>query len=247
MINQNYNKLIELKLNTMAESYIRQSNRKENTSLPFDERFALLIDCQIEDSKNRQIELLRRKATIRIANARVSDIDYFPERKIDKMLTLSLSECDYIASKLNMIVVGATGAGKTYYVSALANAAIDKGIRTKYIRMPDLLYDLNAFRDTPKSFRRKLKNYSSYDLLVIDDWLITPLNETQQSDLFELLELRNESRSTILASQFDSSGWIERLGSNAVADAIMDRVIHNSYMVNICGDKSMREIKSKCR
>ena len=106
MINQNYNKLLELKLNAMAESYIRQSNRKEYTSLPFDERFALLIDCQIEDSKNRQIELLRRKATIRIANARVSDIDYFPERKIDKMLTLSLSECDYIASKLNMIVVG---------------------------------------------------------------------------------------------------------------------------------------------
>ena len=74
MINQNYNKLLELKLNTMAESYIRQSNRKEYTSLPFDERFALLIDCQIEDSKNRQIELLRRKATIRIANARVTSL-----------------------------------------------------------------------------------------------------------------------------------------------------------------------------
>lgn len=245
MINQNYNKLLELKLNTMAELYIAQSNKKEYTSLSFDERFAMLIDRQLEDNKNKQIELLRHKATIRISNARVCDIDYFPERKIDRVLTVSLSECEYISSKLNVIVVGATGAGKTYYVSALANAAVDKGIRTKYIRMPDLLYELNAFRDTPKNFRRKLKNYSSFDLLIIDDWLITPLNESQQSDLFELLELRNESKSTILASQFDSAGWIERLGSNAVADAIMDRVIHNSYIVNISGDKSMREIKSK--
>lgn len=247
MINQNYDKLLLLKLDVMADLYIAQSNKKEYVTLPFDERLAILIDKQIQENKNKQIEQLRKNATIRIKNANVSDIDYYPERQIDKNLTLSLSSCDYIESKLNVIVVGATGAGKTYYVSALANSAIDKGIKTKYIRMPDLLYDLNAFRDTPKSFKRKLKTYSSYELLIIDDWLITHLNEEQQSDLFELLELRNDNHSTILASQFDSSGWIERLGSSAIADAIMDRVIHNSYMVSIKGDKSMREIKSKCK
>ena len=89
--------------------------------------------------------------------------------------------------------------------------------------------------------------YSKYDLLIIDDWLISPLTEAQQSDVFELLELRSDTNSTILASQFEPSGWIERLGSNAVADAIMDRVIHNSYIVNIQGDKSMRETKSKIK
>lgn len=247
MINQNYDKLLLLKMDKMAELYIEQSNKKEYVSLPFDERLAILVDKQLEENKNKQIELLRSKATVRIKNANIADIDYYPERQIDKSLTLQLSGCDYITSKLNVIVVGATGAGKTYYVSALANSAIDKGIRTKYIRMPDLLYELNAFRDTPKSFKRKLKLYASYELLVIDDWLITNLNENQQSDLFELLELRNDKHSTILASQFDSSGWIDRLGSNAIADAIMDRVIHSSYIISIKGDKSMREIKSKCK
>ena len=146
---------------------------------------------------------------------------------------------------LNILLIGATGAGKTYYVCALANSAIDKGIRVKYIRLPDLLYELSAFRGTPKNFKRKLRLYGNYELLIIDDWLITPLTEEQQSDVFELLELRNETRSTVLSSQFTTDGWYDKLGSGAIADAVMDRIIHNSYIVNIQGEKSMRERKLK--
>ena len=245
MINQNYEKLLQLKLDKMAELYLSQTNTKKYNELPFDERMAILIDAQLEDSRNKAIELLRRKANLRIVNANLNDIDFFPDRQIDKILTLKLFECDFIKEKLNVIVTGATGAGKTYYVSALANAAIDKSIRTRYIRLPDLLYEINAFRDNPKSFKRRIKSFASYDLLIIDDWLISPLNETQQSDIFELLELRSDSRSTVLSSQFETSGWISRLGENAISDAIMDRVIHNSYIRNIKGDKSMRERKMK--
>ena len=90
-----------------------------------------------------------------------------------------------------------------------------------------------------------MKTFSNYDLLIIDDWLISPLSETQQSDIFELLELRSDNRSTVLSSQFETSGWISRLGENAISDAIMDRVIHSSYIINIKGDKSMRERKMK--
>lgn len=247
MINQNYDKLLQLNLNKMAELYLDQTNKKQYTELGFDERFAMLIDGELIDKKNKAIELLRRNATIKYNQANIAEIEYYPERKLDKNQTIQFSECNYINEKLNIIVVGATGSGKTYYVSALANAAIDKGIRTKYIRLPDLLYELSAFRETPKNFKRKLRLYSKYDLLIIDDWLITPLTEVQQSDVFELLELRSDTNSTILASQFEPSGWIDRLGSNAVADAIMDRVIHNSYIVNIQGDKSMRETKSKIK
>lgn len=247
MINQNYDKLLQLNLNKMAEVYLDQGNKKQYTQLPFDERFAILIDEELIDKTNKAIELLRQRATIKYPQANIADIEYYPDRRLDKNQTIQFSECNYINEKLNIIVVGATGAGKTYYACALANAAIDKGIRTKYIRLPDLLYELSAFRDTPKNFKRKLRLYSKYDLLIIDDWLITPLTEVQQSDVFELLELRSDTNSTILASQFEPSGWIDRLGSNAVADAVMDRVIHNSYIVTIQGDKSMREVKSKTK
>lgn len=247
MINQNYDKLLQLNLNKMAEVYLDQGNKKQYTQLPFDERFAMLIDEELIDKRNKAIELLRRNATIKYSQANITDIEYYPDRKLDKNLTIQFGECNYINEKLNIIVVGATGAGKTYYACALANAAIDRGIRTKYIRLPDLLYELSAFRDNPKNFKRKLRLYSRYDLLIIDDWLISSLNESQQSDVFELLELRSDTNSTILASQFEPSGWIDRLGSNAVADAIMDRVIHNSYIVTIQGNKSMREVKSKTK
>lgn len=247
MINQNYEGLLILKMDKMASLYLEHSNKKEFEELPFDERLAIMIDAQIADNKNKSIENLRRKATVKIANATIGDIIFLPERQIDKNLTYKLNECNYIKEKLNVIVTGATGAGKTFYTCALANAAINKEIRCKYIRMPDLLYDLSAFRESPKSFKRKLRNYGGYELLIIDDFLITELNETQQSDLFELLELRSENYSTILSSQFSSSSWYERLGSGAIADAIMDRIIHNSYIVDIKGSKSMREITSKTK
>lgn len=247
MINQNYDKLLQLKLDKMAELYLAQSNKKKYTELGFDERLAILVDAEMEDKRNKAIEAMRRSATIRIPQANINDLEFFPDRGIDKNQTLQLHECDYIQEKLNVIVVGATGAGKTYYVSALANSAIEKGIRTKYIRLSDLLYELSVTRDTPKTFKRKLRNLSKVELLIIDDWLLTDLNEEQQSDVFELLELRNEEHSTILASQFNVSGWHEKLGSGAVADAIMDRIIHNSYIITIEGSKSMRERNSKIR
>lgn len=245
MINQNYEKLLQLKMEKMAELYLQQQNVKKYNELPFDERLAILIDAKVEDKKAKATEMLRRKATIRIPSANFNDIDFYPDRQINKVLTFQLNECKFIQEKLNVIVTGATGAGKTYYVCAFANSAIDRGIRVKYIRLPDLLYELSAFRDTPKNFKRKLKFYGNYELLIIDDWLITSLTEEQQSAVFELLELRNEVRSTVLSSQFTTDGWYDKLGAGAIADAVMDRIIHNSYIVNIQGEKSMRERKLK--
>ena len=247
MINKNYERLLLLRHDKMAELYFKQSNKKEYVQLPFDERMAILIDAQLEENKKRSIELLRRKATIRIPQADINDLYYYPERKIDKILTLKLHECDFIYEKLNIIVTGATGAGKTFYVSALANSAIDKGIRVRYIRLPDLLYSLDSCKDNPKSFQRKMKTFQNIELLILDDFLITPLNQAQASIVFELLENRSDIHSTILASQFETPFWHERLGSGAVADAIMDRIIHNSYIIDIKGDRSMRERTSKIK
>ena len=247
MINQNYDKLLQLKLNKMAQVYLDHSNRKEYSDLPFDERLAIMIDEQFIENRNRNIDNLKRKAGVKIQDASIKDVLYLPEREIDRNLIYKLAQCNFINDRLNVIITGATGAGKTYLACALANAAIDKEIRCKYIRMPDLLYDLASAKESIKTFKRKLKNYGRYDLLIIDDFLITELSENQQSDLFELLELRSENYSTILSSQFLSSAWHERLGSGAIADAIMDRTIHNSYIINIKGDKSMREVTSRTK
>lgn len=247
MINQNYDKLLQLKLDKMAEIYLDHSGKKEYLDLSFDERLAIMIDGQFEENKNRNIENIKRKATIKIPSAKTGDILFLPEREIDKNLVYNLVECDYIKNKFNVIITGATGAGKTFLACALLNAAIEKEIRSKYIRMPDLLYDLSSSKSNPKAYKIKLRNYGRYDLLVIDDFLITELNDEQQSDIFELLELRSENFSTILSSQFLSSSWHERLGSGAIADAIMDRTIHNSYIINIKGNKSMREVTSKAK
>ena len=247
MINQNYDKLLQLKLDKMAQVYLEHSGKKEYLDLGFDERLAIMIDSQFEENRNRNIENIRRKATAKIPISKTADILFLPEREIDKNLIYKLAECDYINKKFNVIITGATGAGKTFMACALLNAAIEKEIRSKYIRMPDLLYDLSSSKSSPKTYKIKLRNYGRYDLLVIDDFLITELNDEQQSDLFELLELRSENYSTILSSQFLSSAWHERLGSGAIADAIMDRMIHNSYIINIKGNKSMREVTSAAK
>lgn len=239
MINQNYEKLIKLNLNKMAELYKEQTTNKMYMEMSFDERLALLIDGETDDKYNKLIYGIQRRSNIKMTNAKVSDIKFYPDREIDRALTAKLSTCDYIQDHLNIIVIGATGAGKTYYVSALGNEACKKAINVKYIRLPDLLYDLDQARNRD-NYKKKLRALSRIELLIIDEFLLTPTTPEQQSDILELLELRYNSHSTIFASQFLPQGWHQNLGSGAIADAILDRVIANSYLIHIKGSKSMR-------
>lgn len=146
MINQNYEKLIKLNLNKMAELYKEQSTQQIYLELSFDERLALLIDAETDDKYNKLIYGIQRRSNIKMSNASVSDIKFYPDREIDKVLTAKLATCDYIHDHLNVIVIGATGAGKTFYISSLGNEACKKAINVKYIRLPDLLYDLDIAR-----------------------------------------------------------------------------------------------------
>ena len=222
MINQNYEKLMKLGLTKMAELYLDQTTNKAYFEMSFDERFAFLIDGETDEQHNKRIYGIQKRSNIKMATAKVSEIRFYPDREIDKNLTLKLATCDYINDNLNVIVVGATGAGKSYYVSALGNEACLKGIVTKYVRLPDLLYDLDQARNKD-TYKKKLRALANVDLLII-----------------ELLELRYNNSSTIFASQFLPEGWHKNLGSGAVADAILDRVIANSYLIHIKGKQSMR-------
>lgn len=239
MINQNYEKLMKLGLTKMAALYLDQTTNKAYFEMSFDERFAFLIDGETDEQHNKRIYGIQKRSNIKMATAKVSEIRFYPDREIDKNLTLKLATCDYINDNLNVIVVGATGAGKSYYVSALGNEACLKGIVTKYVRLPDLLYDLDQARNKD-TYKKKLRALANVDLLIIDEWLLNPTTPQQQADLLELLELRYNNSSTIFASQFLPEGWHKNLGSGAVADAILDRVIANSYLIHIKGKQSMR-------
>lgn len=146
MINQNYEKLMKMNLIKMAENYKNQATDKAYLELSFDERFALLIDAETDDKFNKLVQGIKHRSKIKMPHASVSEIRFYPDREIDKVLTMKLSECGYIDDHLNVIVVGATGAGKTFYISALGNSACERAKNVKYVRLPDLLYDLDQAR-----------------------------------------------------------------------------------------------------
>ena len=239
MINQNYEKLIKLNLNKMAELYRDQLSNNLYLEMTFDERLALLIDGETDDKFNRLVSGIQKRSNIKMKNAAVSDIKFYPDREIDRTLTARLATCDYVKDHLNIIVVGATGAGKSFYVSALGNEACKKAINVRYIRLPDLLYDLQQAKNKD-NYKKKLRALSRIELLIIDEFLLTPTTPEQQADLLELLELRYDTHSTIFASQFLPQGWHQNLGGGAIADAILDRIIANAYQIHIKGSKSMR-------
>ena len=127
-------------------------------------------------------------------------------------------------------------------VSALGNAACKKAKVVKYIRLPDLLFELDQARRNGK-YKPKLRLYARAEVLIIDEFLLNPTTQEQQGDILELLELRYDSHTTIIASQFTPDGWHKNLGGGAIADAILDRIVSSSYTIHIKGDKSMRARK----
>lgn len=240
MINENYNKLQSLGLMKMAELYKFYSNDINFEQMNFDDKMSILLDAEVENKRNNHINRLKKNSNIKYQSANISGIKFYPDREIDKALTFKLATCDYIKNHLNIICVGATGAGKTYYVSALCNAACDKEIPVKYYRLQDLLLDIDIARKND-TYKKKITKLGNIPLLIIDDFLLTPTTTQQQVDLLELLELRSEEKSTILSSQVLPEGWHEHLGSSGLADAILDRITSKSHYVYIKGEKSMRQ------
>ncbi len=233
-------KLNEMRLSGMAETYLNQLSNADYQDLSFDERFSLLVDIEYSKRKNNKLDRLIRNANFRYSNASVEDIEYLPDRKLDKSLILRLSECQYIEDNHNVMILGASGNGKSYLASALGVSACRKFYKVKYVRLPDLLEELAVARGQG-IFQKTIKQYKKVDLLILDEWLLSPLENTQERDLLEIVESRHQSASTIFCSQFAPEGWYERIGESTIADAILDRIVHDSYSILIDGKVSMRE------
>ena len=232
-------KLQEIRLGVMAQHFRQQLLNPAMNELAFEERFGLLVDAEWSVRKSNRLKRLIKDACYAIPGACVEDIAYHAERKLDKGSIARLSGCTYIHENRNVIILGATGAGKTYLACALGIAASRNFFSVKYVRLPDLFSDFAIARGDG-TYRNILKKYSQTRLLILDEWLLFPLQETEARDLLEVINARHDQGSIIFCSQFDVAGWYNKIGEATLADAVCDRIAYNSYTIVLSGD-SMRK------
>lgn len=236
-------KLHDLRLSTMAEAFEGQCNDQAFNALSFEDRFGMLVDREWDKRKSKKLQTLIRTADFRYPNACMEDIEYHPDRYLDKAQLLQLSTCKYIIDNHHIILKGASGNGKTYLASALGNAACRNFIKVRYIRLPDLLNEL-AVAQGSGTFEKSIKAYQKVDLLILDEFLLSPLASDQARALLEIVEARTVRGAIIFCTQFEPGDWYGRIGTEndaTVSEAIIDRIIHNSYEIMIEGRISMRE------
>lgn len=235
-------KLKELKLGAMADSYEDQMRNRDYQDISFDDRFGLLVDNEYANRQSNRLQRLIKQAQFKEPLAAIEDIEYHPDRRLDKAMILELASGNYIKQHLNIILMGASGNGKTWISNAFGIQACRQNHKVKYVRLPELLDEfILAKNEADGSFRRLIKKYKGVDLLIIDEWLLTPLPDEHTLTLFEIIESRLKTASTIFCSQTAPEGWYDKLGEALVADAILDRIVHDSYNIIIDGEISMRE------
>jgi len=235
-------KLRSLKLSGMANALEEQGGVPDLKELTFEERLGLLVDREVTVRRNRKLQTLLKKAKLRL-NASIEDIDYRHPRDLDKSLILSLASCQWVEEHNNILITGPTGVGKSYLACALAQKACRQGCRTLYFRLPRLLQELTMARGDGR-YAKMLINLAKNDLLVIDDWGLGPLDDHGRRDILEILEDRHNIRSTIVTSQLPLNNWHEIIGDPTLADAILDRLVHNAYKINLKGESMRKRLKS---
>jgi DNA replication protein DnaC len=235
-------KLKEMRLLGMAGALEDQLQTPDIQSLGFEERLGLLVDREQTERDNRRLKTRLTKARLR-QQASLEDIDYSGSRGLDKGQLLDLGSCKWISERNNLLLTGPTGAGKTYIACALAQKACRQGLTALYLRLPRLFGDLTIAKGDGR-YGKLLVRYSRVDVMVLDDWGVAPMTAENRRDLLEILDDRYEKKSTLITSQLPVEKWHRYLEDPTLADAILDRVVHNAYRVELKGE-SMRKRKGK--
>jgi len=231
-------KLHDLKLTGMIKALTEQQQMAEIDSLGFEERLGLLIDRETTERENRKLTTRLKKAKLR-QSAAIEDIDFRKARGLDKTLILSLAACAWITKGINILICGPTGIGKSYLACALAHKACLEGRSALYLRLPRLFEELRLAKADGR-YGKLMLSYAKTDLLVLDDWGLTPMTDPQRRDLLELMEDRYGLKSTIITSQLPVTSWHDAIGDPTMADAILDRIVHNAHKIEMKGE-SMRK------
>jgi len=235
-------KLHDMKLHSMAQAFQGQLQDASFNTISFEERFGLLVDTEWNTRKSNRLKYLIRAANYAITGASLEDIEYHADRKLDRAQIARLSTCNYISEGHNIIILGATGSGKSFISNAFGISANRSFYASKYVRAHDLLSELAIARDSGQ-YQRIANQYKSVKLLILDDWLLFQTKESEARDLLAIVDARHKKASTIFCSQFEVIDWHARIGEPTLAEAICDRIAHDSYTIMIGGNDSMRKRK----
>lgn len=237
---QTLEKLKALRLGAMATAWEEQQRLVDVASLSFDERFGMLVEAEWTERENKRVGRSLKEAKLRLGQACIEGIDFAPRRELDKAVIRQLASCQWVRQHQVVLITGATGVGKTYVACALAQQACRKGHRAFYRRASRLLDELRLAR-ADGSFTRLLARLARIDVLVIDDFGLAPMTETERTDLLEVLEDRHDLRATVLTSQLPPADWHAYLSEPTLADAICDRVLHQAHRIVLRGPSRRKE------
>ncbi len=235
---QTLEKLNWMKVCTMAQEYGRQLQNPEVQNLSFDDRFSLLVDSEWISRQNKRLANLVKKAGMKY-NCAIEEFVYTPERAANKQTIMQLSSCTWIKDNLNVLIIGATGSGKTFLGCALGNAACRNGFKVLFKRVPRLLTDISISKGDG-SYNRLMRELKNIKLLILDDWGLNVFDHTEGRDLLEVIEDRTQTNSTVILSQLSTGDWHGLFSDPIVGDAVLDRLIHGSYLLKLDTKESMR-------
>ena len=238
-IEETITKLSELKLTSMIAAVRELQQRAPGHELSFDEKLGIVVDREWTDRENRR--LARRIKDAKLSTrASLDNVLSDPERGIEKATIRQLATCSWTKAKQNVVIVGKTGVGKSYLASALADAACRQGYRSLFYRAPRLLGELELARAAGQ-YASLLGKLSRVDVLVLDDFLLNPMTETERRDLLEVIEDRYDKSSTVITTQVPTKSWHEALNDPTIADAICDRLVHNAHVLKLGGPSIRRK------
>ena len=244
MIEQTVQQLRNMKLNGFIEAFKEQKESTQYGDLAFDERFSLLVDREYLRRKNNRIKTAIKHARLKQA-ASLDRIDFEANRKLNKAKILEFAGCGWISEKQNIIISGPTGAGKTFIACALADRACKLGFQARYYRTHEFATELQLAK-ADGSYPRLVAKLAKTKVLIFDEWLRDTLNPNNSRLILDILDERYQNNSNIFCSQVPVEQWFEYIQDPTIADAILDRILHNSHRINIDGE-SMRKKNASLR